>query len=234
MIKMAHLRSFLYTIPLCLIASGLLICGAFLTATEDGVRMQEALFRWWARCILRICRVQLRVRGLDNLQTDLNYVFASNHASLLDVPVLIAAIPNNFRFLVKYRFIPVVELFLHQTGQIPVRRANAAETSRSLEEAAGIFTNQSLSLLVFPEGARSDSGLLEFRDDAAFLSITSGRSLVPVRILGTGDVLPKNSTIIRGGLVHVHIGGPILTTSLDRNGPKALTNDLRDHIAALA
>jgi 1-acyl-sn-glycerol-3-phosphate acyltransferase len=233
-LKLAYFRSVVYTIPLCSIATAILICGAFLTATQDGVRMQEALFKWWARCILRICRVQLFVHGLENIQANTNYIFASNHASLLDVPVLIAAIPNDFRFLVKYRFIPLVELFLHQTGQIPIRRANPTETNRSLDDAARILSASSRSLLVFPEGDRSDVGLRTFRDDAAFLSITCGRSLVPIRIIGTREILPKNSTIVRGGSVHVYVGNPISTSGLGFRGPKALTDDLRDHIATLA
>jgi 1-acyl-sn-glycerol-3-phosphate acyltransferase len=231
MTALRHLRSLLFTIPLCLLATAFLMFGGLLTATEDGVQMQRALFKRWARWILWICRLRVRVHGLNALQTGRAYIFASNHASLLDAPVLIAAIPDDLCFLVKYRFIPVLELFLFRTGQFAVRRTNDAEARRSIQEAAANLSTESRSLVVFPEGGRSESGLADFRDDAAFLALSSMRRLVPVWLRGTQTALPKNSTLIRGGTVDVYLGEPISTNGLD---PRTATNNLRDGIEALA
>ena len=226
-----HLRSVLYTIPLCLLATALLICGGLLTATEDGARAQRALFKCWAQWILWICRLRVRAHGVADLEPDGAYVFASNHTSILDAPILIAAIPNDLCFLVTCRFIPVLELFLRRTGQIGIRRNNATQESRSLEEAADAFSNESRSLVVFPEGHRSAMCRAPFRDDAAHLAISSARPLVPVRVEGVRAALPGKSTLIIGGTVDVYVGSPTPTRGLDA---RTATNKLRDQIAALA
>jgi 1-acyl-sn-glycerol-3-phosphate acyltransferase len=231
MTALRQFRSLIYSIPLCLLATAFLVSGALLTATEDGIQMQRRLFKLWARWILWICRVRVRLNGFDALPTGGPYIFAANHVSLLDAPILIAAIPLDLCFLVKYRFIPVLELFLYRTGQIAIRRANEAEERRTLEEAAESLPNDPRSLIVFPEAHRSTDEATKFRDDPAFLAIASGRPLIPVRIEGVRAALPGKSTLIIGGTVDVYLGEPTSTEGLD---PRTVTNQLRGQIAALA
>lgn len=197
---------------------------------------QAAVAAAWARMLLRIAGVRLKVAGLDKITPDGSYVFVANHVSYMDTPVALAAIPARFRFLANdYLFrIPFLGTHLTRAGHIPVVQGKARESVRALNEAGKIIRARKISVVVFPEGGRSPDGSLgEFHEGAAFIAIKAGVPLVPVALIGMFDVLPMGSMHIQPGPVEVRIGDPVPTERLTLKDRSALTEQLRNEIARL-
>jgi 1-acyl-sn-glycerol-3-phosphate acyltransferase len=211
--------------------------GALIILPMDrGCRIQNSFFRWWARRVLTVCGVRVEVFGAEALRSQESYVFVANHASLIDVPILVAHTPVAFCFLVKRELfrVPVLGAYLRRHGHIPVDRADPRSALRSMKEAIRVIRQRRRSLLFFPEGTRSVSGLGDFKEGAALLAIHSGLPVVPVGIIGTRLIMPSKSVEIRSGCVALHLGSPIPTAGLGGKDRGPLTRFLREEVARLS
>ena len=232
---MTKLRSLLVTIPITMAATAALILASLgAVVFFRKASWQQALFRLWARWILRICRVRLEVSGTENIGVSEHHIFVANHSSLIDVPVLAACLPVGVCFLVKQELfrIPLFGAYLRRTGQIPVDRSGPKASFPDTIAAALRAGEGGKSLVMFPEGTRSPS-LGEFKDGAAWIAIHSGIPLIPVGISGAARVWPGRSTLIHGGSVQVRIGPPISAERLKVNQRRELTARLRRAVEEL-
>src|SRR5215475_526412 len=114
--------------------------------------------QFWARVFLRACGIEVRVSGLENLPAS-PAVYAANHTSAFDIPILFGYLPRSFRVLHKRSLyvLPIVGWYLFLTGHIAIDRANPFKARRSLGAAAQRI-RAGLSVVVFPEGTRSSDG----------------------------------------------------------------------------
>jgi 1-acyl-sn-glycerol-3-phosphate acyltransferase len=191
--------------------------------------------RWWGRILMAVSFVQVRSEGLEKLDPAANYVFVSNHASYLDIPALLSTFACQFRFFAKkglYR-IPFLGWHLRSAGHLPVDRSNARASLKSMSEAARIIAQRHISVLLFPEGGRSLTGLRPFKEGAAYIAIKSGVPVAPVAIVGLRELLPMGSGHIRSGRILVKVGDPIPTAGLKLDARGELTARLHDEIAAM-
>ena len=194
---------------------------------ESTGRMQVSIARAWARMLLRVSFVGLKIEGLEKIDPQGSYVFVANHLSYMDTPGILAAIPVQFRFMAKKGLfkIPFLGYHLSRAGHISVPRDNPREAVRSMAEAGRIIRERGISILIFPEGGRSPNARLQpFREGAFYIAINAGVQVVPVAISGSEKVLPFGSGTVSPGNVLVRIGDPIPTAGLtvkDR-GPLAL------------
>ncbi|MCC6263180.1 MAG: 1-acyl-sn-glycerol-3-phosphate acyltransferase [Bryobacterales bacterium] len=199
---------------------------------------QHRIARAWARQLLAIGGVRVRVEGLENIDPEGSYVFVSNHVSFMDTPVLMAHIPVQFRFLAKQGLfqIPFLGNHLRRAGHIPIPRDDIRGMLKALTGAAEIVQRRRICLMIFPEGGRTHDaiGLQEFKDGAAYLAVKSGVPMVPVGLLGMGQILPMGSVHVRSGRATLRIGKPIPTTGLSLKEHKALTDRLRLEVSALS
>lgn len=199
---------------------------------------QHRIARAWARQLLAIGGVRVRVEGLENIEPGGSYVFVGNHVSFMDTPVLMAHIPVQFRFLAKQGLfqIPFLGNHLHRAGHIPIPRDDIRGTLKALSYAAEIVQLRRICLMIFPEGGRTHDGigLQEFKDGAAYLAVKSGVPMVPVGLLGMGQILPMGSVHVRSGRATLRIGEPVPTAGLSLKDHKALTDRLRLKVAALS
>lgn len=194
----------LLTIPLslCIIAGGLL-------GISDH-RLQWAP-RAWARLLMRgiLCRV--RLKGGENLEPEQSYVFAGNHASALDIPALQSVMPKNFRWMAKKELfsIPLFGPALKAVGNIPVDRSDSRQAMRGLILAAQ-RVRDGASVVIFPEGTRSEDGqLLPFKSGGFLLAIKSGRPVVPFYLHGTRQAMANDRFLLDPGPIEVILGAPI-------------------------
>jgi 1-acyl-sn-glycerol-3-phosphate acyltransferase len=155
-------------------------------------RQQHKIAQGWARALVRMSGCTLRVRGDENLRKHPVAVYASNHTSYMDTPVIFAALPFQFRILAKKELWPIAFIgwYLNRSGQIPIDTANPHATLSSL--GAGVRALRAgMPLFVFPEGGRTSSGELKpFLSGAAYLAIRSQVPLVPIALTGVFDLLP--------------------------------------------
>ncbi len=187
----------------------------------------------WSRMILWSSRIQVRVHGLENLDPGLTCIYCANHVSFMDIPVIFGKIPIEFRILAKRGLfsIPFLGWHLRRSGHLPVDRSNPRAAMRSFEQAARRLRSGS-SIFFFPEGGRSDDGVLKpFKPGPFLLAIKAGMPIVPVALKGTREVLPTGSMYIRPGTVDITIGKPIPTRDLSLRDSDRLTAMVYDTIA---
>ena len=160
--------------------------------------------------IVRLVGIRTRVEGIENIPPG-TCVFAANHTSNSDGPVIVGAIPRRIAILAKKSLftIPVVGTAFRQARFTPVDRGSPERAKASIELAAE-YVRQGTSFLIFPEGTRSGNGrLLPFKSGALLLAIGAGVPVVPVACIGAHRILPKKSLRIRPGEVLVRFCPPI-------------------------
>ncbi len=192
--------------------------------------MQASVARAWARSLLLVSGVRVRVEGLDQIDPHGSYVFISNHLSYMDTPVALAHIPVQFRFLAKRGLfqIPGLGTHLSRAGHIPVPREDPRAAVKTMQLAAETIQQKKISLLIFPEGGRSHDGVLRpFKEGGAYIAIRAGVEVVPLVMMGTRDVLPFGSGIVQPGSVTLRILKPIATSQLTLKDRGPLTEQLR-------
>lgn len=200
-------------------------------------QVTDRIARAWARLLLRIAGVRLRFEGLEHIDPAGRYLFAGNHLSLFDTPVVLSSIPVRFLFLVNARYVrlPFLGTHLRRSGHFSVDPEDTRGSIRILAAAARAVRERGLSILVFPEGTRSRDGKVgEFREGAAYLAIKAGIPVVPFAIHGTREVLPAGSIHVRRGVVRVVFGAPVDTARYTVKDRAALNDRLREEVASLA
>ncbi len=177
-------------------------------------KLFHALSRMWARTILFTCGVRVRVRGLEKLVSTANYVYVSNHASMFDIPAILASIPDQIRIVYKKELevIPIFGWGLKWGSYIGIDRGRGPKAMRSLEEAIAKIRHGA-SVLLYAEGTRTRDGKLQpFKRGAFNIAVRAGIPVVPLTINGTFSILPKGSMIIRPHPVELVLGTPIPVT----------------------
>jgi 1-acyl-sn-glycerol-3-phosphate acyltransferase len=196
-------------------------------------RFTEPLAPFWARLLLWTSRVTVTVEGIEHLKPNERYVFTANHQSQYDTPACIFAIPLHLRILAKKELfrIPFLGWGIAVVGHIKIDRENTDKALASIEKAVHRFTNEDISLLIFPEGTRSPDGKIHhFKKGGFALAIQSQRPVVPVTIIGSRAVLPKKSLIINPGNIHIIIDEPIPTTGLTFSDRDTLAKTVQEVI----
>jgi len=175
--------------------------------------LQHGFARLWSWLILHTILCPVKITGLETLDRSQPHVFAANHISALDIPLLYEYLPFQFRIMAKkelFRY-PFMGWHLRRSGQIAVDQASAAASMRSLMKGVRSL-RAGMPLVVFPEGGRSPNGqIMPFMSGAFYIAIKAGVEVVPMAIVGTYEVLPMNSFHIRPGAMELVVGDPIST-----------------------
>jgi 1-acyl-sn-glycerol-3-phosphate acyltransferase len=184
--------------------------------------------------VLTLSGIRVKVTGRENLNRNTAYVFASNHLSLFDIPVLQYWVPNNFGFIFKKELakIPVFGWQLYLGPHIIIDRRNPEKAMKSIQEAKKRLTQKGISILLFPEGTRSKTGEIQsFKRGAFHLAAKVGFAVVPVTIEGTRPLMSKNPFRINPGTVTLHFDKPIQPENLNsRKDELELMEKVRDII----
>jgi 1-acyl-sn-glycerol-3-phosphate acyltransferase len=212
---------------------------------DSSGRQQHFIARTWARVLLRIALAPVTVEGLEKLQPLRRRVanrrqpsrrplavYASNHLSYYDTPMLFAKLPFQFRILAKAALwkLPFIGWYLNRSGQVPIDQSSARAGVASL--GRGVKTLESgLPLMLFPEGGRSSTGELQSMvAGAAWMAIKAQVPLVPITLIGTYELLPIHTYVMRPRPLKLIVGDPIPTTGLATRDAEALTTRLRSVI----
>jgi 1-acyl-sn-glycerol-3-phosphate acyltransferase len=195
---------------------------------RDG-HIQHGFARLWSRLILHTIFSPVKVTGLDRIDLSRPHVFAANHISALDIPLLYEHLPFQFRIMAKkelFRY-PFMGWHLRRSGQIAVDAASAQASMRSLMRAVRSLQG-GMPLVVFPEGGRSPSGQVRpFMNGVFYIAIKAGVDVVPMAIVGSYEVLPMNSFHIRPGPMELAAGQPISTAGYSLRDMDALAARVR-------
>lgn len=174
-------------------------------------RLFHAIARGWARAVLFVCGVKVRVTGLDRIDPSRNYVYVSNHASMFDIPAILAGIPDQIRIIYKkeLEIIPVFGWGLKYGAYVGIDRGRGGDAIKSLDEAIDKI-RRGASMLLFAEGTRTMDGKLQpFKRGAFNLAIKAGIPIVPLTVNGSYAILRKHSINVLPGTVDLVLGFPI-------------------------
>jgi 1-acyl-sn-glycerol-3-phosphate acyltransferase len=186
--------------------------------------------------VLGICRVKVDVVGAANLDPSREYVFCSNHFSLIDTPVVFGCMPREFRILARHGLwkIPFLGWHLNRAGHLPVHRENPRVAARNIQQAAE-KVRAGYSVFLFPEGGRTrEDRMRPFKPGAGYIAIRAGAAVVPMAIVGTRAILPPNSLNLRPGRAELRIGRPIPADGLEQRDAKELMARVRETILDLS
>jgi 1-acyl-sn-glycerol-3-phosphate acyltransferase len=165
-------------------------------------------------------------------------VYAVNHASNVEPPILYAALSELFpRLRVLYkaelRKLPILVRAFDLAGFVPLERGNRDQSLPAIERAAAALRDGN-SFLIFPEGTRSRTGeLLPFKKGGFIMALQAGAPIVPVAIAGARDAMKKGSLVIRPVRVTVRFGRPIETAGLTLDDRDVLVASVRGAVADL-
>jgi len=219
---LSRLRSYCIFVPLIYLYTGVMGSLSLLSSLfdRDG-QIQHWFAVHWAKMILKTAGVRVQIDGLAHIDPAQPAVYAANHLSALDIPVLYASLPVQFRILAKRELFgyPFLGWHLKRSGQIPIEQGDARASLRSLNHASASLRNGT-PLVIFPEGGRSPDGhLRDFMGGAFYMAIKAQAPVVPIVLVGTYELLPMNSFYLHPGRVEMIIGEPIQTTGM---GPRQM------------
>jgi 1-acyl-sn-glycerol-3-phosphate acyltransferase len=189
----------------------------------------------WSWLIMKTIWSPVRVTGLDKIDTSKPHVYAVNHASALDIPVLYVNLPFQFRIAFKKELLvyPVVGWQLKRSGQICIDQQNPARSVGSIRAALKSL-KAGMPLVIFPEGGRTPDGAIKpFLPGAFFLAIKAQVDVVPVALVGTYELLPMDTYHIKCRPLEMRVGEPISTAGMTARDLEALSAKVQKAVEAL-
>jgi 1-acyl-sn-glycerol-3-phosphate acyltransferase len=159
----------------------------------------------------KIAGVKVKLVGLDKIDPAGTYIFMSNHVSNLDPPILVPLIPGRTSVLAKKEIwrIPILGKALDLAEIVPVERSNRDSAISSIRRAGEVMKHH-INMTIFPEGTRSPDGrLMPFKKGPFHLAAETGFPIVPITILGTYEMMPKGSSIVKGGTATLVFHPPV-------------------------
>jgi len=187
--------------------------------------------RAWSWLILKTSGVRVTVEGLERLDPSRSYVFAANHQSIYDIPIVFASLPFQLRIIAKQSLgkIPFMGWHLLRAGHVLVDRANPGA---GVVKKMGRLVAAGHSLIVFPEGTRSTDGVIgRFKRGSFVIALQSSLAVVPLTISGSRDVMRKGHVTVRPGHVSLVVHEPIETAALPRDQVRELADRVRAVVA---
>ena len=190
----------------------------------------------WARFIFLSSGIKTKIIGLENLDYSKNYIFAANHSSSLDIPLMLGFIPFWLVPIskIELKWIPFLGWAMQMAGHVFVDRRNNKKAMSSIKRIKKSLINRPRSILLFPEGSRTSDGKLKrFKSGGLSLGIETKIAIVPVAIIGTYESLKKDSTSFINNLLIIKIGNPIDTIGYNEKDRKILSNLVHDRVKEL-
>jgi 1-acyl-sn-glycerol-3-phosphate acyltransferase len=194
----------------------------------------HAIAHWWAKNHLAVLGITVRIYGVGRL-THPPYTLMCNHQSALDIFSLLTALPFSFKWIAKRELfrIPFLGWSMKMAGHISLDRENPREALKAINDAA-LRISEGASVMIFPEGTRSEDGtLLPFKKGGFTLALRAKVPIAPMAVRGTSNLQPKGHFLpCRTGIVEIVIGEPIQLSG-DRSAKGQVMDEVRRQIEEL-
>jgi 1-acyl-sn-glycerol-3-phosphate acyltransferase len=187
---------------------------------------------------LGLSGIRYHVEGAERIQRHRAAVYAVNHASNVEPPILFDALQATFpRLKILYkaelRKLPILVRAFDLAGFVPLERGNPEQSLPAIEGAVKALRDGN-SFLIFPEGTRSRTGaLLPFKKGGFIMAIKAQVPVVPVAITGTRNAMRKGSFIISPVQVRVQFGEPVETAGLGLEDRDKLIAEVRKRVETM-
>ena len=190
-----------WIVNVALWSAGYIVSIASTIGIKDKEDKYNSIERIFTKISFRLLGINFDVKGLENIPDNEPVIFVSNHQSLIDIKLSIAAIPKNFSFISKDILfkIPILGKYMRTSGHIGIRRSDERNAYGTLNEVVKKL-DDGKSIIFFPEGTRSESGELgKFKRGISMIILKSGRKVIPTAIMGSREYLPKSSILSNPG-----------------------------------
>ncbi len=184
----------------------------------------------WAWLILKTTGVRVTRKGSAPPIQD-SFVFAANHQSFYDIPVIFASLPHSLRIIAKSSLgaVPFVGWHLKWAGHLLIHEQDRG--AQVLKKMQSMISDEA-SLIIFPEGTRSLDGSVDaFKGGVFLMAIDSGLPVVPLSISGARQIMLRGELAARPGDVTLTIHPPIPTAGMTRADARALSEKVRTIVA---
>ena len=191
--------------------------------------------RTWSWLIMKTILSPVKVSGLDKIDTTKPHVYAVNHASAMDIPVLYVYFPFQFRIVFKKELLvyPVVGWQLKRSGQVCIDQQKPTNSIAAIRSAVKSL-KAGMPLVIYPEGGRTPDGEIKpFLPGAFFLAIKAQVDIVPVALVGTYELLPMDTYHIKCRPLEMRVGEPISTIGLTMRDLEAVSAKVKTAIEQL-
>jgi 1-acyl-sn-glycerol-3-phosphate acyltransferase len=185
--------------------------------------------RTWSWLIMKTILSPVKVTGLDKIDTSKPHVYAVNHASALDIPVLYVYLPFQFRIVFKKELLayPIVGWQLKRSGQVCIDQQKPTNSIAAIRSAVKSL-KAGMPLVIYPEGGRTPDGEIKpFLPGAFFLAIKAQVDIVPVALVGTYELLPMNTYHIKCRPLEMRVGEPISTAGMTMRDLEAVSEKVK-------
>ena len=199
-------------------------------------KILSKIVRYWARTIFLSAGIKTKIIGLENLDSSKNYIFAANHSSSLDIPLMLGFIPFWIVPIskIELKWIPFLGWAMQMAGHVFVDRSKHERAMLSIKNIKKSLIKRPRSILLFPEGFRTKDGQVnQFKSGGLSLGIEAKLPISPVAIIGTFDSLKKGSKLFINNLLIIKVGNPIDTRSYIEKDRKILANIVCDRVKEL-
>jgi len=222
--------TYLFILPLLTLATAFFGSISLVVGLWDKKGSQQhAIARVWARVLLTIAFSRVTLEHAERLRAHETAVYACNHLSYYDTPVLFAKLPFQFRILAKAPLwkVPFIGWYLERSGQVPIDQSSARAGVASLGRGAKTL-EAGIPLVIFPEGGRSATGELQpMVAGAAWMAIRAQVPIVPLTLVGTYELLPIHVYVLRPRPLKLIVGEPISTVGMTTKDAEALMERVR-------
>ena len=188
-------------------------------------RILGFIVKYWAKTIFKTMNINVRVIGLDKLDRNADYIFAPNHASSLDIPLILGFLPFWIVPIskIELKWIPFLGWAMQAAGHVFVDRRDHEKAMLSIAKIKNSLLKNPRSILIFPEGSRTNDGKVnQFKTGGLSIGISAKISIVPIAIEGTFESLSKHSKKFVNKLLTINIGSPVDTRKYSLDDRKNL------------
>jgi len=193
-------------------------------------------FRFWSWAILKAAGVKLVVTGAEHVPSDTPCFFVGNHQSAMDIPAMAVVTRGRVRFMAKKSlfYIPFMGWSIWMHGFVPVDRSNPRSAKRELDRMFKRLARKAVSMLVFPEGTRTEDGSIrEFKRGSLRVCKQAAMPIVPFAIDGSRAVHRRHSSRVYSGTIRVALGRQISKGEIERLDVLVLSKRVRGDVLNL-